>query len=145
MPNLLGIEVSLDVYAANCHLVAQPRATKTTARKEIDAEAKKQFAATFEATWRWLGGPELEREYQFCPDRKWRADYYCETPTGKWILEIEGGIYLGSGGGHRSRTGYVEDVFKYNAAVALGYRVLRIATGMATVAYLESLIKAIRT
>jgi hypothetical protein len=47
------------------------------------------------------------------------------------------------GGGHRSKSGYIEDVFKYNAATLGGYGVIRIATGMATATYLAEIIAAI--
>lgn len=143
MPSLFGSECSPDVFELNNHLVAQPKPPKTKARAELDAEAKKHFAATFEATWRLLGGPELEREYPFCPDRKWRADYYCETPTGKWILELDGGIW--TGGRHVRGKGYIEDCMKKNAAGLLGYHVICIPTGCATPTYLESLIRAIQS
>jgi hypothetical protein len=139
MPSLFGIECSEEVYEANRHLAAQPKAPKTKARAELDAEAKKQFAATFEATWRLLGGPELEHEYQFCPDRKWRSDYR----VGNFLLELDGGVW--SGGRHTRGGGYIEDCMKKNAAVLLGYRVICIPTGCATPAYLESLIKAIQS
>jgi len=139
MPSLFGIECSPDVFEANQHLAAQPKPAKTQTRKDLDAEAKKQFAVSFEATWKILGGPELEREYQFCPTRKWRSDYR----TGSTLIELEGGVF--SGGRHVRPGGFTEDAFKYNAATLLGYRVIRIATGMATPTYLESLINAIQS
>lgn len=147
MPRLLDRDVSDHTFELNKHLITQPKAPKTKARQEIDAEAKKQFAATFEATWRLLGGPELEREYQFCPDRKWRADYVFRLKDRlgieqKYIVELDGGVW--TGGRHVRGGGYIADCMKINSAVLLGYRVIRIATGMATPAYLESLINAMR-
>lgn len=142
MPSLFGNEVSDHTFELNRHLVAQPKPPKTKARAELDAEAKKQFARSFEATWRLLGGPELEREYQFCPDRKWRADYYCKMPTGNFLIELDGGVW--TGGRHTRGGGYIADCMKINTAVLLGYRVIRIPTGMATPDYLESLINAMR-
>ena len=140
MPSLFGRGVSPDVYEANAYLEAQPKAPKTKARAELDAEAKKQFALSFEATWRLLGGPELETEHYFHPTRDWRSDYL-HRPT-MTLIELEGGVF--SGGRHVRGSGFVEDAIKYNAATLLGYRVIRIPTGCATPAYLESLIEAMR-
>ncbi len=136
MPNLFGVEVSAEVYELNKNLVAA-KEPKTPARKDLDAELRQQFARQFEAQWHLLNGPELEKEYRFCPGREWRADYR----IGSWLIELEGGVY--SGGRHTRAKGFVEDCFKYNTAAMLGYRVIRIATGMATAHYLEQIIKEV--
>lgn len=133
---LFGKEVSADVYAANQHLLAQPKQPKTPARKDIDTELRQRFARQFEATWALLGGPELEKEVRFDPDRQWRADYV-HRPT-MTILEVDGGVY--SRGRHVRPGGFVEDCFKLNSAALHGYRVIRIATGMANTAYLQQII-----
>lgn len=135
---LFDRDVSDHTFELNQHLVAQPKEPKTKARKEIDAEIKKQFAASFEATWRLLGGPDLEREYQFCPTRQWRADYR----VGNLLIELDGGVW--NGGRHTRGQGFIDDCFKLNTAVMLGYRVIRIATGMATPSYLEQIINQLR-
>lgn len=133
---LFGQEVSPDVYEANKHLLAQPKEPKTQARKDIDAELRQQFARQFEATWALLGGPELEKEVKFDPDRQWRADYV-HRPT-MTILEVDGGVY--NGGRHTRGRGFVDDCFKLNSAALHGYRVIRIATGMANATYLQQII-----
>lgn len=138
---LFGNEVSPDVYEANKHLLTQPKEPKTQARKDIDTEMRQLFARQFEATWALLGGPELEKEVRFDHDRQWRLDYVCQTTTGKWAIELEGGVYMKHGGGHRSKSGYIDDVFKYNAACLMGYRLIRIATGMINAPYIEQIIK----
>lgn len=139
MPILFGVEVSPDVFEANKHMLEQAKEPKTQARKELDAEMKKQFAATFEATWRLLNGPELEKEFQFCSDRQWRADYAIESATGKWLIELDGGVW--TGGRHsRGGKGYIEDCMKLNNAALLGYRIIRIPTGFATAHYLQQII-----
>lgn len=143
MPVLFGKEVSPDVYEANRHLLTPAKEPKTPARKDLDAELRQQFARQFEATWALLGGPVLEKEVRFCPDRDWRADYVIETTTGKWLIELEGGIYLKSGGGHRSKGGYIDDVFKYNTASIMGFKLIRIATGMINADYLQRIICAV--
>lgn len=137
MPNLFGVEVSEDVYQANRHLLQAAKEPKTPQRKDLDAELKLQNARSFEAQWRLLDGPPLEKEYKFCPGREWRADYR----IGQWLIELEGGVY--SGGRHTRAKGFIEDIYKYNMAAMLGYRVIRIGTGMATAHYLEQIIKEV--
>ena len=66
----------------------------------------------------------FEQEYQFHPKRKWKADFHL---VGKMILvEVEGGIW--SGGRHTRGKGYIGDMEKYNAAVMMGYQVIRFST-----------------
>lgn len=68
-------------------------------------------------------------EYQFCPDRRFRADFY--IPSLNVLVEYEG-IFKGTDNGkysgasrHTSVLGYSTDCEKYNLATVLGYRVLR--------------------
>ncbi|MDR3030125.1 MAG: endonuclease domain-containing protein [Acinetobacter sp.] len=66
----------------------------------------------------------FEQEYKFHPKRKWRADFLI---VGKKILvEVEGGVW--SNGRHTRGKGYIGDMEKYNAAVVMGYQVLRFST-----------------
>ena len=69
-------------------------------------------------------GVSFEQEFKFHPDRKWRADFHIVGH--KLLVEVEGGIW--SGGRHTRGKGYQADMEKYNAAVGLGYRVLRFST-----------------
>ena len=69
-------------------------------------------------------GVSFEQEFKFCVDRKWRADFHIVGH--KLLVEVEGGIW--SGGRHTRAKGYIGDMEKYNAAVGLGYRVLRFST-----------------
>ena len=66
-----------------------------------------------------LGGYVLE--HKFHPARRWRADL--SYPEHKLIVEWEGAVW--SGGRHVRPKGFLGDVEKYNAAVLLGWRVLR--------------------
>jgi very-short-patch-repair endonuclease len=66
------------------------------------------------------------REYVFARPRKWKFDF--AFPEQKIAVEIEGGIWRG--GRHNRATGYETDLEKYNAAVLLGWRVLRYSTDM---------------
>lgn len=66
----------------------------------------------------------FEQEFKFHPKRKWRADFHLVE---KMILvEVEGGIW--SNGRHTRGKGYLGDMEKYNAAVVMGYQVLRFST-----------------
>jgi hypothetical protein len=73
--------------------------------------------------------PLPEREYRFHPTRKWRFDF--AWPAHLLAAEIEGGIWLPPDDpqGRRSRhtvgSGFERDCEKYNAALLLGWRVLR--------------------
>jgi len=73
------------------------------------------------------GLPQPETELVFHPKRKWRFDY--AWPDQKVALEIEGGVY--TRGRHTRGKGYENDMRKYNAALLLGWKVLRASTGMA--------------
>lgn len=75
---------------------------------------------------RAFGLEGFEREYRFCPERKWRADF--AHPEAWLLIEIEGGTW--SGGRHTTGGGFLRDCEKYNAATELGWRVLRYTSSM---------------
>jgi hypothetical protein len=60
-------------------------------------------------------------EHRFHPERKWRFDI--AWPDKMLAVEWEGGVY--QNGWHQSIARYIGDCRKYNAAVLLGWRVLR--------------------
>ena len=60
-----------------------------------------RLESKFALYWRGLGGPELQREFVFHPERKWRADF--AHVGSRTLIEIEGGIFL-AGGGRHNRT-----------------------------------------
>jgi len=66
-----------------------------------------------------------QREYKFCPDRKWRFDF-C-LPKQKIAIEVEGGLFIP--GGHSTGKGIMRDMEKYNWAVVHGWKVLRYTNG----------------
>ena len=141
MPSLFGVEVSADVYEANRHLLQAAKDPKSDARKDLDAELRQQFARQFEAQWRLLDGPPLQKEFYFYSERQWHSDYLVISTH--WLIELEGGVH--NGGRHTRPKGFVEDCFKYNMAAMLGYRVIRIATGMATAHYLQQIIESVKS
>jgi len=66
-------------------------------------------------------------EFRFHPIRRWRFDFaFVEQ---KLAVESDGGIWLKKGG-HTTGIGYEKDCHKQNAALILGWRVLRFTTGM---------------
>lgn len=85
-------------------------------------------------TLRAHGFPLPIPEFQFHPTRKWRFDF--AWPDYRVAIEKEGGIYAGKGrqcqcclqplgGAHRSVTGILRDIEKYNEAQRLAWHVLR--------------------
>lgn len=71
-----------------------------------------------------LGLPKPEREYRFCPDRRWRLDF--AWPDRKLAVEVEGAVW--ASGRHTRGSGYVGDLEKYNRAAVDGWTVLRFTT-----------------
>lgn len=68
-----------------------------------------------------IGLPRPETEFRFDSKRKWRFDF--AFPEHKVALEVEGGVWIR--GRHTRGSGFILDMAKYNAAAALGWRVLR--------------------
>jgi very-short-patch-repair endonuclease len=90
----------------------------------------------FEALWKALGGPELEREFRFHPIRRWRADF-AHLPS-RTLIEIEGGIYIN--GRHNRAAGFAADLEKYLEAELAGWRVIRLGPKALTAKHLGRLI-----
>jgi len=86
--------------------------------------------------WRVMHGPKLERELRFWPPRRWRFDF-AHVPT-RVAIECQGGVW--SRGRHARGAGMVRDYEKANAAVAAGWRVFHLSTGMITQAHLRPIL-----
>jgi len=82
----------------------------------------------FITNWRALApdAPEPEHEYRFHPKRKWRFDW--AWPEYGVAVECEGGVWVR--GRHTRGQGFTKDCWKYSAAAALGWLVLRCTPGM---------------
>lgn len=66
----------------------------------------------------------FEPEHKFHPERRWRFDWACSEL--RLAVEIEGVTHVGHGvGRHQRSEGYAKDCEKYNAAIELGWVVLR--------------------
>lgn len=68
--------------------------------------------------------PQPEREFRFHPVRRWRFDF--AWPAYRLAVEIDGGIFVN--GRHGRGLQFSADCEKLNAAVLLGWRVLRYTT-----------------
>jgi very-short-patch-repair endonuclease len=82
---------------------------------------KSSLEQRFAWLWRELGGEPYVAEHVFAKPRRWRFD--CAWPAEKVAVELEGGVW--SSGRHTSGIGFSKDLEKLNAAVELGWRVLR--------------------
>ena len=101
-----------------------------------------RLEAKFALYWRGLRGPELEREFRFHPERKWRADFaHVESRT---LIEIEGGIYLAGGGRHNRAAGFIADAEKYLEAFLAGWAVVRLTAAQISTPTVERHIAVIR-
>ena len=70
------------------------------------------------------GLPPCVTEHKFHPTRKWRFDFAWVDSDSKVALEVDGGVW--TRGAHGRGSGIVRDIEKGNAAVMLGWRVLRV-------------------
>lgn len=66
--------------------------------------------------------PVPEHRFDEVGKRRWRFDY--AWPDQKVAVEVEGGIW--TSGRHTRGKGFLEDMTKYNAATAQGWRVFRV-------------------
>jgi hypothetical protein len=75
--------------------------------------------------------PEPIREYTFHPQRRWRLDFAWPSPDRMVALEVEGGTQNGTRKSrHTTGKGYEGDCEKYNEAVLLGWKVIRVTSAM---------------
>jgi hypothetical protein len=94
----------------------------------VDSATKKHdpFLALIQAH----GLPAPQTEFQFLPDRKFRADY-C-WPEAMVIVEKNGGIFRGGKsvmGGHSAGAGILRDMEKSNLAQLAGWTYLQFTPG----------------
>ena len=83
----------------------------------------------FQYYWNMLAElprPEPQAEYRFDSTRRWRFDWAFLEPF-KIAVEVEGNAWNVAGGGKHMQD---KDMEKYNAAAALGWRVIRFSPGM---------------
>jgi hypothetical protein len=83
----------------------------------------KIYLAALRQEWPFLGWIP---EHKFHPERRWRFDF--AAPGAMVALEIEGGVWVR--GRHSRGAGMIADMHKYNAAVSLGWSVIRVTPQM---------------
>lgn len=81
--------------------------------------SKSAAEVAFREAWDAIApdGADLVEEYRFHPERRWRFDF--AWPSQRLALEIDGR------GRHQTVVGTRQDCEKLNAAVALGWAVMR--------------------
>jgi very-short-patch-repair endonuclease len=80
------------------------------------------MASALSLVWKMAGVPDPVEEFRFHPRRRFRFDF-CWVDL-KLALEVEGGAW--TGGRHVRGKGFIADLEKYNEALCLGWRVLRV-------------------
>jgi very-short-patch-repair endonuclease len=88
-----------------------------------------------------IGLPKPVAEFRFHPTRRWRFDW--AWPDRSIAVEVDGAVF--TGGRHTRGAGYEKDLEKLSEALCLGWRVLRVSTGMVrdgrALGYIERLLK----
>jgi very-short-patch-repair endonuclease len=96
--------------------------------------------ARFLMLWNHVKGPDLEREYRFHHERRWRADF--AHVGARVLIEIEGGIWVN--GRHNRAAGFNADLEKYLAAGLAGWRVFRFGPDQITLENVERMAELVR-
>ena len=105
-----------------------------------DPKPPSRLERRFADLWRAAGGPPLEAEFRFHPQRRWRADF-AHVPS-RTLIEIEGGIYVQ--GRHNRAAGFAADIEKYLEAALDGWRVVRLGRAELTLPVVERLVALVK-
>ena len=113
--------------------------------KKMEANAKRTaLEEHFLRDIKAIGLPIPEREFQFCEDRKYRADF--AYPERNILIEIQGGTWSKSRLGHSTGTGIKRDCEKSNLAQKLGFMVFKFTSDMVkrgeAVRFIEEVLKS---
>ncbi|GAA5141088.1 hypothetical protein GCM10023213_24740 [Prosthecobacter algae] len=96
--------------------------------------------ARFLMLWKHVKGPDLEKEYRFHHERRWRSDF--AHVGARVLIEIEGGIWVN--GRHNRAAGFNADLEKYLAAGLAGWRVFRFGPDQITLENVERMAEQVR-
>lgn len=91
-------------------------------KQEPRHSVEKEWLSLNLAKWCNDRGYELVEEFKFCPDRKWRADWY--IPALKLLCEYEG--LFAEKSRHTTMSGYTADTEKYSKASQMGFGLIRV-------------------
>lgn len=106
-----------------------------------DKKPPSRLERRFLVYWQSFGGPELEREFRFHVERKWRADFaHIKSRT---LIEIEGGLWIQ--GRHNRPQGFAADAEKYLEAALADWRVLRLTELQLTAPMIDRIVAFVRT
>lgn len=105
-----------------------PRKKRTITATHKHKDHRSPPEQAFWLRWQQLAPecPQPEEERYFALPREWTFDF-C-WPEQRVACEVEGGTH--GYGRHNRPEGYAEDCRKYNAAQALGWRVMRCTSDM---------------
>lgn len=121
---------------------------KTRLQKLVAKAKRERWEDLFQ--WHLVHSPALiymswQREYEFMPRRKFRFDF--ANTAHKIAIEIEGLVAPWQKSRHTTNSGYEKDCEKYTEAAILGWRVLRVTSGMVkdgrAIDYTERMVKAV--
>ena len=104
-----------------------------------DTRPPSRLEKRFALLWQAHGGPPLEPEFRFHPERRWRADF-AHIPS-RTLVEIEGGIYVN--GRHNRAAGFAADLEKYLEATLAGWRVVRLGPAELTAGSITRLVSLV--
>jgi len=100
------------------------------------AKSPSRLEDRFLMLWKASGGPQLEREYRFHTERRWRADF--AQMEARVLIEVEGGIWVN--GRHNRAAGFNADLEKYLEAGLAGWRVFRFGPDQITLENVQRLV-----
>ena len=104
------------------------------------AKSPSRLEDRFQMLWKASGGSQLEREYRFHTERRWRADF--AQLEARVLIEIEGGIWVN--GRHNRAAGFNADLEKYLEAGLVGWRVFRFGPDQITLENVQRLVALLR-
>lgn len=84
----------------------------------------------------------LTREYRFCPNRKFRADF--AHPQSRVLVEIVGGIWTRKRTGHSTGTGIERDCLKIAIASSLEFVTFPLTATMIVPEWINAIARTIR-
>ena len=105
-------------------VAAKPKATKRPAGKRTGPRRRPEQVTSLLLHITATGLPAPVEELRFHPRRLWRFDL--AWPDRKLACEVDGAVW--SGGRHTRGAGFTEDCNKFNEALLLGWRVLRVTS-----------------
>ena len=106
----------------------RPAVTQNVGRAILREAESAKLERAFEFFLRAFNFPPPVKQFQFHPNRAFRADF--AWPDINLLVEVEGGIWMRGGGAHSRPQGILRDIEKSNEAVRLGWRQIRVTGEM---------------